>query len=230
MIVAMAGQKGGSGKSTTAICVAAEALARGLRVLLVDSDPQGTCRTWGAVALEAGRVAPTVVAMVGAHLHRPGQLQGLLGNYDLAVIDCPPRQSDTQRAAMMVADLVVLPSGPSSGDVWALEESAVLVQEAQRVRPELRAAALLTRAVRGSVLGRGGRAALASVGLPVLKSRLGFRLAFQEAPTFGLGVVEYAPKSEAAAEVRALVDELGIGKRTKGGQKWQRKRRPRASK
>ena len=51
MIIAITGQKGGVGKSTTAVCLAVAALSRGMRVLLVDADPQGTVRTWGEVAM-----------------------------------------------------------------------------------------------------------------------------------------------------------------------------------
>ena len=73
MIVAFAGQKGGVGKSTTAVCLAVAALERGARVLLVDADPQSTVRTWGEVAAERRRPAPTVVAM-GSSMHKAGQL------------------------------------------------------------------------------------------------------------------------------------------------------------
>ena len=65
MIVAFAGQKGGVGKSTTAVCLAVAALEAGSRVLLVDADPQGTVRTWGEVAAERKRPAPTVIAKKG---------------------------------------------------------------------------------------------------------------------------------------------------------------------
>jgi chromosome partitioning protein len=68
---AFAGQKGGAGKSTMAIAVAAELMARGSKVLLVDADPQGTATTWTEVAAEAGHATPTLVAM-GANMHRPG--------------------------------------------------------------------------------------------------------------------------------------------------------------
>jgi chromosome partitioning protein len=206
-VIALAGQKGGSGKSTLAVNLSAEALARGFRVLLVDADPQGTARTWGAVALEAGHPAPTIVSM-GADLHRPGQLPALAPGFDLVVVDCPPRHAEVQRSALMVADLALLPSGPSAHDVWALAESVELVQAAQRVRPRLRAAALVTRKVPGTVIGEQARAALAEVGLPLLRASLGFRVAYQEAPAAGLGVTAYAPASEAAAEVRALTDEV----------------------
>lgn len=190
-----------------ALALASEALARGLRVLLVDADAQGTARTWGAVALEAGHAAPTVVSM-GADLHKPGQLPALASSFDLVVIDCPPRHAEVQRAALMVADLAILPSGPSAHDAWAMAESVELVKAAQRVRPELRAVALVTRKVPGTVIGKGARESLGEAGVPLLKSELSFRVAYQEAPAAGLGVAQYAPTSEAAAEVRDLVTEV----------------------
>lgn len=70
MIIAFAGQKGGAGKSTLAIATACELHARGYRVLLVDADPQGSARTFAAVAAEGGYPSPTVVSM-GAEMYRP---------------------------------------------------------------------------------------------------------------------------------------------------------------
>ena len=205
--IALVGQKGGGGKSTVAVSVAAEALARGLRVLLVDADPQGTARTWGAVALEAGHPAPEIVS-IGADLHKPGQLPALAPGFDLVVVDCPPRHPEAQRAALMVADLAILPSGPSSPDVWALAESVELVKAVQGVRPKLKAVALVTQKVANTAIGAAVRDAFAGVAMPLLKAELGFRVAYQEAPAAGLGVCQYAPDSEAAREVRALTGEV----------------------
>ena len=206
-IIALAGQKGGSGKSTLAINLAAEMLGRGLRVLLVDADPQGTARTWGAVANEAGHEAPTIVSM-GADLWKPHQLPKLAESFDVAVIDCPPRHAEVQRAALMVADLALLPCGPSAHDAWALAESVDLVNAAQQTRRELVAAAVVTRKVAATSIGKAARESLAESGLKVLKTETGFRVAYQEAPATGLGVTAYAPTSEAADEVRALADEV----------------------
>jgi chromosome partitioning protein len=206
-IIAFAGQKGGAGKSTVAIAIAAECQARGLKVLVVDADPQGTARTWGDVATQNGAPSPTVVGM-GPNLHRADQLPALAKGFDLVVIDLPPRHAEVQRAALVVADLAVLPSGPSAHDVWALAESVELVKSAQRVRPALKAATLVTRKVAGTVIGQAAREALEGAGLAVLKSELGFRVAFQEAPAAGLGPAQYEPSGEAADEVRALTDEV----------------------
>lgn len=207
MILALCGQKGGSGKSTAALAIACELQERGERVLLVDGDPQGSARAFGQVAAEFGYEAPTIVGM-GADLHRPHQLPALAGDFAHVVLDTPPRLAEVQRAALMVAELAVLPCGPSGLDAWSLGESLELVRAAQNVHPALVACVLLARKVSGTVLARGAREALAECGLPILKGELGFRIAFQEAPAAGLGVTRYAPTSEAAGEVRALVDEL----------------------
>jgi len=212
-IVALVGQKGGVGKSTTAVCIASEALARGRSVLLVDADPQGTARTWGEVATEAGHPSPTVVAM-GATMHRREQLPRVRAGFDLVVIDCPPRSGDVQRSALMVADVALLPCGPSAADAWALASSIELVNEARTLRENLFAAVLITRKQANTTLGKSAREVLTESGLPLLETELGYRVAFQEALAAGLGVTTYAPADAAADEVRALVDELtSLGRR-----------------
>ncbi|MDP3219128.1 MAG: ParA family protein, partial [Deltaproteobacteria bacterium] len=151
-ILAFAGQKGGAGKTTSAIATACEWQARGRRVLLVDTDPQGSARTWADVAGELGTTIPTVVAM-GSGLHRPGQLPALAAQYDVTVVDCPPRLDDVQRAVLMVAHVVVIPCGPSTLDTWAIADSLDLVRKAQQLRPELLARVCITRKQPGTVVG-----------------------------------------------------------------------------
>lgn len=207
MIIALTGQKGGVGKSTTAICLAVLAMSRGQRVLLVDADPQGTVRTWGDVAAESGAALPTVVAM-GAAMHKPGQLAAMAEGYDLVVIDCPPRHGEIQRSALMVADLAVLPCGPTAVDAWALASTLDVVGEARTLRPELRACVLITRKQGRTALGKGARAVLETSGLPVLETEIGYRVAFQEAIAAGQGVTSFAPRDAAAKEIAKLYAEL----------------------
>jgi chromosome partitioning protein len=207
MIIALAGQKGGSGKTTTAIALASEWLGQGRRVLLVDADPQGSTTTFASVAAEAAVPAPTIVAM-GPGLHRPEQLPALAADYEVTIIDCPPRHGEIMRAALMVADLVVLPCGPSAVDAWALGASVDLITEARIVRPNLVAVVLLTKVVARTAIGTAARDVLTSSGLPVLASEMHYRVTYQEAPAAGLGPTKYAPTSPAADEVRAVAAEL----------------------
>lgn len=204
---AIAGQKGGVGKTTVAVALAAEWIGRGQRVLLVDSDPQRTATTWGEVAVEHQRPTPVVIGM-GAAMWQPSQLPRLASNFDIVIVDTPPRLGDVQRAALMVADTVVLPCGPSAHDCWALAEGLELISQAKVLRPEMRACVLLTRKVGGTVIGRDARDVLNGTGLPVLATELGYRTDYQEASAAGQGASTYRPSSAAAAETRALVDEL----------------------
>jgi chromosome partitioning protein len=213
MIIALCGQKGGSGKSTAAQGIATELMLRGRRVLLVDADPQGTTRTWSDVAGESRKRVPSVVAM-GAKMHVPGQLDAVLRSYDDCVIDCPPRHGEIQRSALMVADLAILTCGPSPADAWAMTESVELVNEAKIVRPHLLAFGLINQ-MRRIAIGAGARDALVNIGLPVFAAELRQRAAHAEAMASGQGITDYEPTSPAAAEVRAVVDELlGLRKGT----------------
>jgi chromosome partitioning protein len=162
---------------------------------------------WGECAASAGHRAPAVVAM-GGTMHRAGQLLPLAASYAVVVIDCPPRLGDIQRSALMVADLAVLPCGPSPADAWALAGTAELVAEAQAVRPALQACIVLTRKQGRTAVGHGARAVVATTGLSVCQTELGYRVAYQEMLAGGQGVTTYAPRDAAAKEVRALFEEL----------------------
>lgn len=214
-VLALVGQKGGTGKTTTAVSVACDLVARRLRVLVVDADPQHSARTWIGLGARSGHAMPTAVSM-GPDMHEPGQLDALVGSYDAIVIDCPSRIDDrvgaTMRAALMFTGLwggtAVLPCGPSAMDVWALRETIEAVESARVLMPRLRAGVLITRKTQRTVVGEQARAVLEAGALPVLRTELCYRMAYQEAPASGLGVAQYAAGTAAAAEIAALVDEL----------------------
>lgn len=206
-IIAMVGQKGGSGKTTTTLSIAAEAHLRGLKVLIADADPQGSARTWAAVASEMEREIPTVIG-VGEGFHDRNQLPLLARDFDLVCIDCPPRHGKLQRAAMMLANLAIVPCPPAALDAWALGETVDLIEEAQTIRPNLKARILITRKQAGTVLGQNSRQFLSESGLSLLKTELGFRVAYQEAPAAGQGITSYDPRGQASDEVRSLVSEV----------------------
>jgi chromosome partitioning protein len=103
---------------------------------------------------------------------------------------------------------LALPCGPTPVDAWALAESVDLVRAAREIRAGLSAFVLLTRKVARTSLGASARRALEGSGLPLLATELAYRVTYQEAPAAGLGVTRYAPRSPAAAEVRALADEI----------------------
>jgi chromosome partitioning protein len=205
MIYACLSVKGGAGKSTVCTNLALEYMRRGRRTLLVDADPQGTTRVWAEIAVENGYEAPTVVAM-GKDLHRPGQLDRFRDAFDLIGIDCPGRDGAVVRAALMVADVALVPCGASPADAWALAQTLELIEEARVLRPGLAAGVIVTRR-RHTSIGNGARGDLESAGVPLFPVELAERVAYQQAMGEGRGVVALRDR-EAAREIRLLADSI----------------------
>lgn len=199
--IAFSSLKGGVGKSTLSLNVAATLRAAGHRVLIVDADPQGTCTAWAARAAELGHEGPPVVAMAGAALRR--DLVKVAEAFDVVVIDSPPRMGAEARSAMLAADVVVIPCTPGAADIWAARETVAVLEDARGLRPELRAVVVLNRADRTTLAKLAGRA-LEDLGVPALDVAIAQRVAFGEATLAGQGVATYAPASDAAREVRRL--------------------------
>lgn len=203
-VLAIAGLKGGVGKSTVAVCLASELHRRGDTVLLCDADPQRSALTWAAAAAEAEQPCPTTVA-IHTGFHRPGQIPS--AGYVWTLIDTPPQDGGALRSAMMIADLLVMPLQPGPFDAWRAADAVELLREAQTMRPELRAVVALNRTARNALTGS-ARDALKELGLPILTTALGNRVTYPESIAAGTGPTVYAPKSPAALEVKSLTDEI----------------------
>src|ERR1700675_1577485 len=111
-VIALLNQKGGVGKTTLSVHLAA-ALATGKRVLLVDADPQRSALDWSAQR-QAEKMFP-VIGLPTKNLYR--ELAPMSKDYDWIVIDGPPRANDIAKAAIAASDLVIIPVQPSPFDV-----------------------------------------------------------------------------------------------------------------
>jgi chromosome partitioning protein len=207
MILSLVSQKGGVGKSTLAISIAWELLARKRRVLIVDADPQQTATVAVEVAKEQGHAAPSVVAM-GKEMYRDDQLPAIARGFDDVVIDTPGKLGEIQKAALMVADFALIPVGQSAADVWTLGSTVELLEQAKAFHRHLKAAVVLTRRKPRTAIGKHAREPLQESGLPALRGETTDRMAWQECVGAGLGVAQYAPRDAAAEELRAILDEV----------------------
>lgn len=168
MKIAVVNTKGGVGKTTTAVYLAAVASEEGLSVELLDADPQGSATSWAEIAAEGDMQLPFPVTPANKiTLGRPS-------SFDLTVIDTPPGAADIIQAAIDAADVVVVPTAPSGLDL-------------QRVWPTLEAAAhkpagvLLTSVELGTKLLHLTKEALEAEGVFVFENVIGKRQAIRQA-------------------------------------------------
>lgn len=165
--IAVVNLKGGSSKTTTTAHLSAQLHGFGLRVLTVDADPQGSSLRW---AEAAGWPWPTIGLPVRT-LHT--QLGGLLGGYDVVVIDTPPlaTQSGIVASALRTAHLVIVPTAPTPIEVERLPAVRDALDDAGPLRADGRppaARVLLTRTVAAAASTAVWRRALTEDGWSVL--------------------------------------------------------------
>jgi chromosome partitioning protein len=210
MIVVVGGVKGGSGKSTVATNLAILRAKEGRDVLLVDADDQETASDFTQLRNERlegkGGAGYSSVKLTG-HAVR-SQVQRLAEKYEDIVIDTGGRDTTSQRAALTVADLLLVPFVPRSFDVWTIEKVAAMVSEMLPANPKLKAFTFLNRA---DSRGQDNHDAA-----DVLKSSLtseiefidvvvGTRKAFGNAAAEGLAVTELkSPDPKANEEMMSL--------------------------
>jgi chromosome partitioning protein len=204
VIVAVVNQKGGSGKTTIALNLAAALSEQGRRVMLADADPQQTALDWAAV-----RDSPPPFQVIGMSkpiLHR--DLPRLAADYEDIIIDGAPRNYEVARSAIGAADLVAIPVQPSGADFWASRETVKLVREMHSFKETQISVFVVSRRIGRTALGTGINDALAEFELPILKAGTTQRIVYAEALTAGTTVIETQPRGPAADEIRAIAGEL----------------------
>lgn len=202
-VIAVLNQKGGSGKTTIATHLSRALQLGGAEVLLVDSDPQGSARDWAAVS----ETQPLPV--IG--IDRPTIERDLksLGHKDFIVIDGAPQAADLAVSAIKAANFILIPVQPSPYDIWATADLVDLVKQRIEVTDgKLKAAFVVSRAIKGTKIGAEITDALRGYGLPVLESRITQRVSYPSTAAGGTTVSDAEPDGEAAKEITALANEI----------------------
>lgn len=206
MIVVVGGIKGGSGKTTVATNLAVMQSLAGRDTLLVDADDQETSTDFTALRNESmpQGAGYTSIKLTGAAVRT--ETQQLAPKYDDIIIDTGGRDTSSQRAALTIADIVLIPFVPRSFDVWTLERIGNLVDEMRAANPELKAYTFINRAdPRGQDNDAAAEVLQETEALTFIDTPLGARKAYSNAAAHGLAVVELKPSDpKAINEIKIL--------------------------
>lgn len=203
MIISVLNQKGGVGKTTLSVNLAAVIAAQGMHVALIDADEQGTSSEWSRKRdSQLFPVKPYHKGFKGVGFEDD------IKTYDHLVIDGPPRLFGTMDQIIRVSDLVLIPVKPSAADIWAADNLIQRLQEEQQRRDNLSVAFVINEFKVNTRLGKEVQAALSEIGIPLAKTTIGSRNAYPIALGNGQTIFEYEPKGKAAQEFSALFCEL----------------------
>jgi chromosome partitioning protein len=196
--IAIVSQKGGAGKTTLAVHLAAEAAADGVVTLLIDTNPQATASRWSAwrkgsdpEVIDCG--APSLLAGKLAKAQELGA--------QLVIIDTPPHADAMARQAARLADLILVPCRPKAFDLAAIEATADLIKS--NGKPAY--AVMMAGPPRAPLIyAEAADVIEGAFGLPIAPARLPERAAFHRSTAFGQTAREHQPSGRAAEEVDAL--------------------------
>lgn len=207
-VIAVANTKGGVGKSTISgnLAWAFATQDPGRRVLLVDADTQASVTKWFDLAEEVpfDRMQLTTARVL------QGQLPRLRRTHDLVIVDCPPMQSDVTAAAVVFADLGLVPVQPSPLDVLAYSELVPLLRQAQAVNPNVRLRFVVNQISPRTVLATEVLESLTDAEIPLLETCVQDRQVYRRVVATGSSVVEIAgpARDEMMALAKDVMDAL----------------------
>lgn len=212
MILVCGGIKGGVGKTTLATSMVILRSASGKDVLLVDADDQATSTDFTAIRNQSladqGGAGYTSIQLHGAAVR--SEVMKLASKYDDVIIDVGGRDTAGQRAALLVADVYVVPFLPGSFDIWTLDNVSALIEDAKAFNDKLKAVCLINRAdSQGSDNKEAAEIAREIPNLTYIDTPLGNRKAFRSAAAQGLAVTELKPPdSKAISELTTVFKNL----------------------
>lgn len=201
-IILIGGEKGGTGKTTLAVNLAALRALQGRDVLLIDTDVQASASYW-AQSRDEAQTRPRIACIQKFGKGLPTEVRDLARRYQDLIIDAGGRDSVELRSSLVVAERVFIPIQPSQFDIWTLGRMDDLVRTAQGFNAELRASVVISRASTNPSVNEAAEARTLLADFEHLRlanAIIRDRIAYRKAARDGLSVDELKPSDPKAIE------------------------------
>ncbi len=208
MIILIGSQKGGCGKSTTAVNLCAVLSCKGYDIMLVDADRQATAANWALDRAENSHLPP--VHCIQKYENIRETLLDLEKRYDHVIVDAAGRDSRELRTGMIAADILIIPFRPSQPDLDTLANMQEIILQAKDLNPKLKIFGLLTLAPTNPLINETNEAMefLSDFkDIQLLETIIRDRKIYRDTMSDGIGVVE-SNNEKAANEIHALIKEI----------------------
>lgn len=203
-IIAIVGNKGGAGKTTLSVNLAA-GISQQASISVIDADPQGSSLQWRAIA--------------GDNVHFPvyaptfslkQQAESYAKKNDFVIIDCPPSVKAPQTISVLeFADFAIIPVQPSPIDLWATVHIEKAISEARETNPGLKALLVINQLESRTTLSKLVREVLNEIDLPVAATAIRRRAIYRNSALEGKSVFNVGKRgADAVEELNSLIEEV----------------------
>jgi chromosome partitioning protein len=177
LIIAVAHQKGGVGKSTLALNLVSFFNRNGATSAVVDADAQGSISS--LINSFGENNAYGTVTLIPRKSFKSYSDLTKFDQYQILLIDTPPYLSTNLNDVFQIADFVLVPTKPAVFDMFAIDGTVELINEAKKLRPDLRMGVVLNMSTSGAKHVEDIKAHLRNKGIKLLETEINKRVEFE---------------------------------------------------
>lgn len=212
-VLSVATQKGGTGKSSTAINLACAFESAGYKLKVIDTDPQATFTKWYRRRRHTGRNGFDVMNVPKGLLEEELETLRRDPNLNMVIVDCPGNIEDITATAVRLSDAVLSPLRPSSIDIEHSVDTARFIRDMRKSYPDIRFMLFVNAAMPRWNISRDTAATTREIlqnldRTTVLEAQIPMAVAIAEFFGTGDSIFEYAPRSAAATAYKKLAKEI----------------------